>query len=105
MEYFTHRFQGAWVCVWYEACNDDEAVWIANIVMGDDVMSLDGLVALGSGLDIADIARSVDRALQWAINVNGALARANTMRCRSAMATDINVEVELPMPGGAVAVA
>lgn len=97
MEYFTRSVRGSWVCIWYEVCNEEQAVWIANVVTGKHVVSMDGLVALGTGSVAAEIARSVDRALQWATKMDGQLKCAHTLACQAAMDPGIKIEAEFPI--------
>jgi hypothetical protein len=65
MKTFTCNFRGARVCVSYDVSGDEEAIWIADVVLGGRSRSIDGATALGSGCIQAEIAQSVRRGLEW----------------------------------------
>lgn len=65
MKTFTCNFRGARVSVFYAYGSDEEAIWIANVVLGGRVQSIDGATALRSRSIQADIAQSVKRGLEW----------------------------------------
>lgn len=98
MEYFTGQVRGVWVCVWYEACSDEQVVWIANVVTGDHVVSLDGLVALGTESVAKQITRSVERALLWATIPESGIRVPHSRACSLEAGTGANDQAGLSIP-------
>ena len=62
---FCCYFLGAPVRVRYEHSGDEEAIWIANVVLNGRPRSIDGAAALRSRCAQADVTRSVLRGLEW----------------------------------------
>ncbi|RAO74854.1 hypothetical protein CA260_18790 [Dyella jiangningensis] len=62
---FSCYFLGAQVRVRYERSGDEEAIWIANVVLDGRVRSIDGAAALQTPCAQSDVTRSVLRGLEW----------------------------------------
>jgi hypothetical protein len=65
MKTFICNFRAAQVLVSYDDSTNEEAIWIANVVLGGRFQSIDGATALSSGCIQAEITQSVTRALEW----------------------------------------
>lgn len=62
---FCCYFLGAQVRVRYENSCDEEAVWIADVVLDGRARSIDGAAPLQTACTRTDVTRSVLRGLEW----------------------------------------
>jgi hypothetical protein len=70
---FCCDFLGAKVRVRYVRSGDEEAIWIANVVLDGRARSIDGATALQTTCTQSDITRSVMRGLEWVRKADASL--------------------------------
>jgi hypothetical protein len=70
---FSCYFLGALVHVRYEHSGDEEAIWIADVVLNGHARSIDGAATLQTACARNDVTRSVLRGLEWMRKVDARL--------------------------------